>query len=185
MRLPLDTNLKSPDLRDVLVLAFLVSLSHQLTQFPPLCFAGSRGGGGGYLISMHGCSRITLDPRIVTLPGRSLSAFSDQADIASTGRVYTHHNTLNLHRPCVQCQPPDRGLALFDPRCIRSKRFPLSACANLPTFFRSSSGWSKISKYFLQGLDTVKLATPRCVVWFFVALGGFDSRIQGAVILSV
>ena len=46
------------------------------------------GGGEGevYSIFMHGLSRMTIDPRIPYLPGRSMSGFIDQADIACTKR---------------------------------------------------------------------------------------------------
>ena len=38
---------------------------------------GWKGGveGGGVLIIMHGRSRMTIDPRIPTMPGRSTSGF--------------------------------------------------------------------------------------------------------------
>ena len=40
------------------------------------------GGGGGVFDFMHGRSRIAIDPRIPTIPGRSTSSFvTDQADI--------------------------------------------------------------------------------------------------------
>ena len=35
---------------------------------------------------MHGRSRVTIDRRIPTMPGRSMSGFTDQADIACTQR---------------------------------------------------------------------------------------------------
>ena len=43
---------------------------------------------GGVLITgiMHGRSRMAVDPRIPTMPGRSTSVFAGQADIASTKR---------------------------------------------------------------------------------------------------
>ena len=44
------------------------------------------GGVGGVLIVMHGRSRMTIDPRTPTTPGRSTSGFPDQADTACTKR---------------------------------------------------------------------------------------------------
>ena len=43
-------------------------------------------GGGGVLIINNGRSRMTIDPRIPTTPGRSTLVFIDQEDIASTKR---------------------------------------------------------------------------------------------------
>ena len=34
---------------------------------------------------VHGCSRMTIDPRTPTMPGRSMSGFHHQADIAGGG----------------------------------------------------------------------------------------------------
>ena len=36
---------------------------------------GGEGGGGGVLSIVHGRSRMTIDPRIPTMTGRSTSAF--------------------------------------------------------------------------------------------------------------
>ena len=52
----------------------------------PFCYCRGQAGGGGVFIIMHGRSRMTMDPRIPTMPGRSTSGFTDQADIASTKR---------------------------------------------------------------------------------------------------
>ena len=43
-------------------------------------------GGGGVLIVMHGRSRISIDVRIRTLPGRSTSGFFTKEDIDVTKR---------------------------------------------------------------------------------------------------
>ena len=42
--------------------------------------------GAGCTHVMHGRSRMTIDPRIPTMPGRNTSGFTDQADIACTKR---------------------------------------------------------------------------------------------------
>ena len=48
-------------------------------------FSWSGGGGWGVLDIMHGCSRMTIDPRIPTMPGRGARrVFIDQADVACT-----------------------------------------------------------------------------------------------------
>ena len=36
---------------------------------------GGGGGRGGVLDVMHGCSRMTIDPRILAMPGWSTSGF--------------------------------------------------------------------------------------------------------------
>ena len=46
--------------------------------------SGEKKGGWGVLIVMHGRSRMTIDPRILTTPGRSASGFLNKADIACT-----------------------------------------------------------------------------------------------------
>ena len=40
----------------------------------------------GVIDIMHGRSRMTINPRILTLPGRSTLVFTAQADIACTKR---------------------------------------------------------------------------------------------------
>ena len=40
----------------------------------------------GVLVTMHGRSRMAIDPRIPTMPGRSTRLFADRADIARTKR---------------------------------------------------------------------------------------------------
>ena len=46
-----------------------------------------REGGSGVVITVHGCSRMTIDPRTPTMPGRrARRVFTDQAGIASTKR---------------------------------------------------------------------------------------------------
>ena len=42
--------------------------------------------GGGVLIIMHGRSRMTIEPRIPAMPGRSTSGFTYQTDVACTKR---------------------------------------------------------------------------------------------------
>ena len=51
--------------------------------------ATGRGGGGGGVLDldlMHGRSRMTVDPHIPAMPGRSMSVFTDQAGITCTKR---------------------------------------------------------------------------------------------------
>ena len=47
------------------------------------------GGRGAVLMIMHGRSRMTIDTRIPTTPGRSMPGFADQAGIASNNREAT------------------------------------------------------------------------------------------------
>ena len=47
---------------------------------------GLKGAGGGCTHVMNACSRMTIDPRIPTMPGRSSSGFTDQTGIACTKR---------------------------------------------------------------------------------------------------
>ena len=44
------------------------------------------GRGGGCTQFVHGRSPMTIGPRIPTMPGRSTSGFTNQADIACTKR---------------------------------------------------------------------------------------------------
>ena len=51
-----------------------------------LCKEITRALTEGCTHVMHGRSRMTVDPRIPTMPGQSTSGFTDQADIASNKR---------------------------------------------------------------------------------------------------
>ena len=49
------------------------------------CAVLIRGGGGGVLIFMHGPSRMTIDPRTPTMPGRGRSTSSFYRPGSMTG----------------------------------------------------------------------------------------------------
>ena len=46
---------------------------------------GEGSGGGGCTNVMHGRSRVTIDPRILTMPGRSMSGFHRPGKIGGGG----------------------------------------------------------------------------------------------------
>ena len=54
-----------------------INFTWYTTSDSPLCSVEWVGGVGGVysFIIMHGCSRVTKDPRIPTMPGRSTSGF--------------------------------------------------------------------------------------------------------------
>ena len=47
---------------------------------PRILWPGRGGGGGGGAQFVHGHSRMTIDPRIPSTPGRSTSGFTNQAE---------------------------------------------------------------------------------------------------------
>ena len=49
--------------------------NQRISKNPPACRLASKQGGEGVLIVMHGHSRMTIDPRIHIMPGRSTSGF--------------------------------------------------------------------------------------------------------------
>ena len=53
---------------------------------------------------MHGRSRVTVDPRISTMSGRSTSGFTDQADIASTKREGKGHSDRQPATTATLCE---------------------------------------------------------------------------------
>ena len=62
------------------------------------CVGGGWGGGGGCTHATHGRNRMTIDPRIPTMPGRSMLSFHRRGRGAYSFSARLSHLTETEHR---------------------------------------------------------------------------------------
>ena len=100
---------------------------------------GEGSGGGGCTNVMHGRSRVTIDPRILTMPGRSMSGFHRPGKIGGGG----------AQRPVDTCSKTCRPFAdeqLTYPSAVRRKNIALGT--SLAIYFDRKGRESKPSFMF-------------------------------------